>query len=206
MTHGGDARAVWIRRLFLSCFRSYLAFDLSPDRRPVVLTGPNGAGKTNLLEAISLLAPGQGLRGARLDEFLHRGGPAERADAAEPAWAVSLELETAGGRRTLGTGLDRAADGRERRTVKIDGETQRGQAPLGEIFRLVWLTPQMDGWSAPTIPPMRAGDMRTTMPSGNGPASSERASTTPPGSSRSRMPWPVMASPWRRRGVSWLRA
>ena len=48
MTVGESERSVWVRRLFLSCFRSYLTFDLSADRRPVVLTGPNGAGKTNL--------------------------------------------------------------------------------------------------------------------------------------------------------------
>jgi len=145
MTVGESERSVWVRRLFLSCFRSYLTFDLSLDRRPVVLTGPNGAGKTNLLEAISLLAPGQGLRGARLSELLHRGGPAAQASPASLKWAVSLELETPRGCRSLGTALDTAADGRERRSTKIDGEPQRGQASLGEVFRLVWLTPQMDG-------------------------------------------------------------
>ncbi len=145
MMLGDEAKAVWVRRLFLSRFRSYHEVDLALDRRPVVLTGPNGAGKTNLLEAVSLLAPGQGLRGARLSELAHRGGPAARASVAPPSWAVSLELETPDGRRALGTGLDTAGDGRERRSVKIDGQPQRGQAALGEVFRLVWLTPQMDG-------------------------------------------------------------
>jgi DNA replication and repair protein RecF len=145
MTSGDEARSVWVRRLFLSRFRSYHEVDLVLDRRPVVLTGANGAGKTNLLEAISLLAPGLGLRGARLSELAHRGGPAVRASAAAPKWAVSLEVETPDGCRTLGTGLDTAGDGRERRSVKIDGQPQRGQASLGEVFRLVWLTPQMDG-------------------------------------------------------------
>ncbi len=145
MTRGDGARSVWVRRLFLSRFRSYHEVDLAFDRRPVVLTGANGAGKTNLLEAISLLAPGQGLRGARLSELAHRGGPAVRASAIVPSWAVSLEVETPAGCRALGTGLDTTGDGRERRSVKIDGQPQRGQAALGEVFRLVWLTPQMDG-------------------------------------------------------------
>jgi DNA replication and repair protein RecF len=123
MTVGESERSVWVRRLFLSCFRSYLTFDLSLDRRP----------------------PGQGLRGARLSELLHRGGPAAQASPASLKWAVSLELETPRGCRSLGTALDTVADGRERRSTKIDGEPQRGQASLGEVFRLVWLTPQMDG-------------------------------------------------------------
>ena len=115
------------------------------DERPLVLTGPNGAGKTNLLEAVSMLAPGRGLRGARLSELLHRDGPAGDWPGDPPNWAVSLELETAEGTRQLGTRLDRSSEGRERRIVKIDGLARRGQACLGEVFKVVWLTPQMDG-------------------------------------------------------------
>ena len=168
-----------------------------------------------------MLVPGRGLRRRRgLSEVLHRGGPAAQASPASLKWAVSLELETPRGCRSLGTALDTAADGRERRSTKIDGEPQRGQASLGEVFRLVWLTPQMDGLlrEGPAdrrrfldrfvcaYDPAHAsrGRMRTTMPSASGPASSVRGSRTPAWlASGSRTPWPVMA--WRRSppGASW---
>ena len=138
----------WVRRLSLSRFRSYAAATLEADGRPVVLTGENGAGKTNLLEAVSFLAPGRGLRRARLSEVL-RHDPAETAakGSGTGAWAVAAEAVTSDGPRDLGTGLDpeAARAGRDRRVIKVDGEFVRGQASLGEILGLVWLTPQMDG-------------------------------------------------------------
>ena len=138
-THG-----CWISRLLLSSFRSYGALELELAPCPGVLLGPNGAGKTNLLEALSLFAPGRGLRGARLGELARReeGQPSERQET-PPRWAVSLDLEGPQGRRQLGTGLDPAAE--ERRQVHIDGAPQRGQSKLAEVLSLVWLTPQMDG-------------------------------------------------------------
>ena len=146
---------VLIRRLTVSQFRSYESLELETGARTVVLTGANGAGKTNLLEAISLLAPGRGLRSARLGEMSRRTGPAGGGYQAK-GWAVALEVETPEGLRRLGTGLETVSPGapgqrggegsmRERRLVKIDGVTQRGQVALGEVLRLVWLTPQMDG-------------------------------------------------------------
>ena len=116
------APAIWLRRLRLTRFRSYASALLEADRRPVVLTGDNGAGKTNLLEAISFLAPGRGLRRARLGEVERRapGGLAEQglgwdgaaSDGPETAgpWAVAATLETPGGARDIGTGRDPAAD------------------------------------------------------------------------------------------------
>jgi DNA replication and repair protein RecF len=99
-----------------------------------VLTGPNGAGKTNLLEAISFLSPGRGLRGARLAEADRIGGG---------AWSVGARLETARGALDLATG--RVQDGeRERRLVRIDGVAAPSQAALAEVASLVWLTPAMD--------------------------------------------------------------
>ena len=144
--------AVWLARLRLSDFRSYAAAELETDGRPVVLTGANGAGKTNLLEAISYLVPGRGLRGARLSE-VDRQRPEADAGVAAPgeggvgvsgAWAVSAEVMTPEGPRQLGTGRDPAATGRERRLVKVDGSLVSSQQALGDVLGAVWLTPQMD--------------------------------------------------------------
>ena len=101
---GSQAPALWLRRLMVSRFRSYEDLAVDVDARPVVLTGPNGAGKTNLLEAISLLGPGRGLRAARLGELERRDGPDNSAGQASSGWAVAAEVETADGAVTLGTG------------------------------------------------------------------------------------------------------
>jgi len=130
---------VGVTRLAVTDFRNYRFARLDLDPGPVVLTGPNGAGKTNLLEAVSFLSPGRGLRHARL------GDVERRPDAEAPAtaaWAVAATIETRHGAIRIGTGRDPA--GGERRIVRIDGETARGQAALGEIVGLTWLTPQMD--------------------------------------------------------------
>jgi len=131
----------------LTGFRSYASAEVETDARPVVLTGPNGAGKTNLLEAISFLAPGRGLRRARLVEVEHRPS----AEVPKRAiWAVAARVVTAQESREIGTGRDPMLDaaetnGRERRLVRIDGAPARSQQELGEILSMVWLTPQMDG-------------------------------------------------------------
>ncbi|MHA1599995.1 MAG: DNA replication/repair protein RecF [Alphaproteobacteria bacterium] len=152
-------RRAWLSRLSLSEFRCYAHVDIETDGRPVVLTGPNGAGKTNLLEAISFLVPGRGLRRARLSE-VDRHGPGKNSRLASPgvsdvaskgAWAVAATVMAPGGPRELGTGREPVADGaspeagRERRLVKIDGALARSQQKLGEIVSMTWLTPQMDG-------------------------------------------------------------
>lgn len=123
----------------LTAFRNYAAAELALDGRPVLLLGPNGAGKTNLLEALSLLTPGRGLRGARLDDLAPKG---PRNDTAP--WAVAAEVETVGGPRRLGTGRDPANPAAGRRVVRLDGEAAPSQAALGEVLAAVWLTPQMD--------------------------------------------------------------
>jgi len=133
-----------VARLTLTDFRSYAALDLETEGALMVLSGPNGAGKTNLLEALSYLVPGRGLRGARLGDVARR----ESGDAPEtPArsWAVAARVATDGHEVRLGTGLDLGDDGRERRIVRIDGETASNQASLGAHLAMVWLTPQMDG-------------------------------------------------------------
>ena len=144
-----DGRRTWISQLRISNFRCYEQAAVDAHQNPVVLFGANGAGKTNLLEAISLLAPGRGLRRARLGDVERHQGVAA-LPAASLGWAVSAQIETPDGRRQVGTG--RAVDGkadegngvRDRRIVKIDGELARGQQLLAEILSIVWLTPSMD--------------------------------------------------------------
>ena len=140
-------------RLAVSEFRCYRSavVELDPEGpRPVVLTGPNGAGKTNLLEAVSFLAPGRGLRGARLgavDRRLPGGdGEGEGGGHAGGSWAVAARLLRGAEIVEVGTGRDPAVDPdtpRARRIVKIDG-TQCSQAGLAEVAAICWLTPQMD--------------------------------------------------------------
>ncbi len=133
------APALWLARLSLSHFRNYAEASIALTPTPVLLTGPNGAGKTNLLEAVSLLSPGRGLRRARPQEL-------QRLESALP-WAVAGEVETPGGRRQLGTGRGAASDGQaaERRVVRIDGRNERAQSAFSAILDIIWLTPQMDG-------------------------------------------------------------
>ena len=143
-------RALWLSRLVVEQFRSYAAAEMTTDRRPVVLTGPNGAGKTNLLEAISLLVPGRGLRQAKLGELDRRGPVGAEIDVAG-VWAIAATVMTPEGPRELGTGRDPTLEPattlrrRDRRLVKIDHAFARRQQELGEILATVWLTPQMDG-------------------------------------------------------------
>ena len=132
----GTADAV--RRLVLADFRCYAQLRLELDAAPVVLCGPNGAGKTALLEAVSLLAPGRGLRRAALDEFARRLPGA----AATAPWSVAARVETAAGEAAIGTGQDPA--GGERRVLRIDGQPVRGQKALADRLAIAWATPEQD--------------------------------------------------------------
>src|SRR6266540_2340078 len=129
---------VGVTRLVLTDFRNYRSARLDLEPGPVVVTGPNGAGKTNLLEAVSFLSPGRGLRQARLGDIDRRDGVTEAAEG----WAVAATVETRRGIVRIGTG--REAAGGERRVIRIDGEPARGQAALCERLGVLWLTPQMD--------------------------------------------------------------
>lgn len=129
-----------LSKISLTSFRNYEALRLETGGAlQIVMAGPNGAGKTNILEAVSLLAPGKGLRGAELDELTSR-------DAGTDArWAVAAELEsTAGFSLRLGTGLERKAGGAARRVIRLNGKEVKGQRHLSEHVAAVWLTPQMD--------------------------------------------------------------
>ncbi|MFZ1922128.1 MAG: DNA replication/repair protein RecF [Xanthobacteraceae bacterium] len=127
-----------ILRLTLTNFRNYHTASLAAGAKTMVLVGPNGAGKTNLIEAISLLAPGRGLRRAALDEVAFSEG--------DGAWAVAAEVEGALGLATLGTGIDRLPEdsATKQRKCRIDREPVASAAAFADHLRVIWLTPAMD--------------------------------------------------------------
>jgi DNA replication and repair protein RecF len=144
----------FISRLRLTGFRNHLSAALDLDARHVVLTGDNGVGKTNLLEAISLLSPGRGLKRAPFDQLPIAGG--------DGAWAVAATVQTPAGPVDLGTGvtaqlIENTASsppgsgsataplpGRARR-ARINGASARTIDAFGAYFRVLWITPDMDG-------------------------------------------------------------
>jgi DNA replication and repair protein RecF len=130
--------AARIRRLALTNFRSYRAASLETGRDLVVLAGANGAGKTNLIEAISLLVPGRGLRRATYEEVAFSEG--------DGSWAVSTEIEGMLGLATLGTGIEPPAgeEAARSRLCRIDREPVGSAAAFADHLRVVWLTPSMD--------------------------------------------------------------
>lgn len=131
--------AAFIRRLTLTNFRSYHASQIElAQAGPVVLTGANGSGKTNLIEAISLLAPGRGLRRSTTEELAFSEG--------DGAWAVNAELEGMLGLATLGTGIDPPVgeDSGPTRKCRVDRESVGSAAAFADHLRVVWLTPAMD--------------------------------------------------------------
>jgi DNA replication and repair protein RecF len=120
-------------RLTLGRFRNYESLSWMPGGGMVVVSGANGSGKTNLLESISLLVPGRGLRSARI---------AEIATGGVGAWAAHGRFETRDGPADIGTGTSDEAP--ERRVFRLDGAAPRNQAELSARVAAVWLTPQMD--------------------------------------------------------------
>lgn len=128
-----------VTRLDLSFYRCYTQLRLVCDARSVVLTGSNGAGKTNILEALSFFSPGRGFRRAKLSEVLQQGQESA-------AWAVSAQLETSSGFLDIGTGLqsEQPRLGQEKRILRVNGQTLRGQTGLTPYIKVIWLIPQMD--------------------------------------------------------------
>jgi DNA replication and repair protein RecF len=127
-----------ILRLTLTDFRNYEALRLDTRADSVILTGPNGAGKTNLLEAVSMLAPGRGLRGAGFEAMARIGGPGR--------WAIAAQV-AGNGESAIGTSWSRplSEDESATRQVVIDGVPQRSSGALGDHLSMLWLTPGMDG-------------------------------------------------------------
>ncbi len=130
LTHTTGLR---LTRLTLGRYRNYVSLSWQPGARMVVVSGANGSGKTNLLESISFLAPGRGLRGARI---------AEVAMASTGAWGAHGRFETPDGPVEIGTATTDETP--ERRVFRLDGVAPRNQAELSARVAAVWLTPQMD--------------------------------------------------------------
>ena len=127
-----------LRSLLLTDFRNYSAASIAFGTQLVVLTGENGAGKTNLLEAISLLTPGRGLRRARYEEMTRIG--------AAQGWAVAALVSRSGEETRLGTGVvDPPAGDVRTRAVRINAAPAASADLLLDYSRVLWLTPAMDG-------------------------------------------------------------
>lgn len=127
---------VSLSRLKLSDFRNYAGLSLDLDTRHVVLTGDNGAGKTNLMEAVSFLSPGRGLRRAAYADVARVG--------ADTGFSVFAELEGMDGPVEIGTGTAGAEEGQTRR-LRLNGTPAKTVDELLDHLRVLWLTPSMDG-------------------------------------------------------------
>lgn len=134
-----EIAGVRVKRLVVSNFRNYASLELHlpADKNCVVLHGANGCGKTNLLEAVSFLTAGRGLRNVKLDDVAARGNP-------EALWSVSAIIAKGAETFTIGTGKTAKDATERRRRVRIDGEECKNQAELAALTPMVWLTPSMD--------------------------------------------------------------
>jgi DNA replication and repair protein RecF len=150
-----EKSGLWVERLTLTNFRSYAAANVATDAGPQVIVGANGSGKTNLLEALSLLSPGQGLRRVPFVDLARAGG--------DGSFAIAARAHTRAGPADIGTGLPptpnpspqggggflrtsgRSTSERSGRIVRIDGSAQSGSGVLADYLEIVWVTPAMDG-------------------------------------------------------------
>jgi len=130
--------ATGVVQVTLNNFRSYHSERLVCDHRPVVLTGENGSGKTNILEALSFLSPGRGLRGAPLSDVL-------RQESDKTEWGIAVNLKAANDDITqLSTGLGQTKTGADKRIVRINRAPVTRQESLLDHISVLWLTPSMD--------------------------------------------------------------
>ncbi len=143
-----EFRTAQLTRLSLTGFRNYAELSLPFSAGMIAFVGPNGAGKTNILEAISFLTAGRGLRRAPLADIVRKPGPpgedtASEAEGAEGhGWSVAATVLLDGHETRIGTGLVSGSTGRK---VRIDGEDVRGSESLLDYVRVLWLVPAMDG-------------------------------------------------------------
>ena len=147
------AKKSGVTRLTLTDFRNYAFLRINPNLRPIIITGENGSGKTNILEAVSFLTPGRGMRAARLAD-IRRFTPAVVDDSYMPSnssWAVSAVVSKNGDEYEIGTAVENVLreDDEEnsiynKRIVKIEGQKTSSQSELGHYLSAIWLTPQMD--------------------------------------------------------------
>ena len=161
-----------VTRLTLTDFRNYQFLRINAELCPIVISGENGSGKTNILEAVSFLTPGRGLRGARLADIkrivsqcIHdEYGPT----AITPVnWAIAAEVCKGEELINIGTAVEQSAREAgeaddelrsfERRIVKIDGNKVSSQTELGKYISAIWLTPQMDRLFRGGSQPRRTG-------------------------------------------------
>lgn len=123
-----------LSQLKLTAFRNYAHLSVAFEPKHVVLSGPNGAGKTNLMEAVSFLSPGRGLRRAQLADVAQEG--------TSDGFAIHATLERDDDSYTIGTGTAFGEAGQRR--VRINGTNSNGDELL-DLCRIIWLTPAMDG-------------------------------------------------------------
>lgn len=135
---------VQLEKLKLTTFRNHASTSIEVEPGHVVLTGENGAGKTNILEAVSFLSPGRGMRRAAYDTIGQAGG--------NGSWTVFAQISGPNGEVNIGTGLQETAHGVEnQRRVHINGALAKSSDALLEHSRILWLTPSMDGlFTGPT--------------------------------------------------------
>lgn len=142
-----------VTRLTLSDFRNYRNLRIEADIAPIIITGENGSGKTNILEAISFLTPGRGLRSAKLADIKRILPPEEEILNINGGWSVAAEILKNNEEYLIGTGTQKnfredAEDDEiknfERRIVKINQQKITQQSELGKYVSAIWVTPQMD--------------------------------------------------------------
>ena len=133
----------WLSNIRLINFRNYQELAIEIEKAPVVLVGKNGSGKTNVMEAISLLAPGRGLRRAGRDEitFKNLGNNLDKEELSPKTWALSANLITDIANWQIGTGISKDS---KHRIIKINQKPEP-QSTLAKVCAISWLTPQMDG-------------------------------------------------------------
>ena len=142
-----------VTRLTLSDFRNYTNLRIEADISPIVITGENGSGKTNILEAISFLTPGRGLRGSKLSDIKNIASTNLSFSPSDNGWYVAAEILKNNEEHLIGTGIQknfREDESEEqirifdRRIVKINQQKITQQTELGKYISAIWLTPQMD--------------------------------------------------------------